>query len=559
MRFGQRFLNGLDTDLRTFRARVLRHFRVRSAARPKWKNIIPSDYATSSDEAPSVLVATSTGSNWPLSGFESVLSTALRLRGCKVTALLCDGALSACQECDVRTLSAKELILNGAQALCSTCTKPAADMFSEAKIPLIYYGTFIGLAEKQEIANTVNSLHDEALSTFIWRDIPVGEHARAGALRYFGSGTLDSEPTGNAVLRRYLIAAMQSVCVMENLLSTKKFDRVVFHHGIYVPQGAIGDVCRKFGVRVINWNLAYRDRTVLFTHHDTYHRTMIAEPNDTWLNLPFSDDDEKKVLEYIKSRRSGSNDWISFQIGKSASEDAFEGLSLVPDKPIIGLLTNVMWDAQLHFKANAFESMVDWLYSTVDHFAARTDVQLLIRIHPAEVLGTVPSRQKVSDLLNRRYGRLPKNVTVIGPDDPRNTYLLMERCRAVLVYGTKMAIELPCLELPTVVAGEAWARNKGFTIDVSSKQEYFELLQRLPDIAPLTTHQIRLARQYAFYLFFRRMIPIGFAEKRERLVPIGYNVNSLSSLLPGADEGLDRVCDGIINLDPFIMGSGFEQ
>ena len=30
-------------------------------------------------------------------------------------------------------------------------------------------------------------------------------------------------------------------------------------------------------------------------------------------------------------------------------------------KPVIGLLTNVFWDAQLHYRANAFKDMLDWI------------------------------------------------------------------------------------------------------------------------------------------------------------------------------------------------------
>lgn len=448
-----------------------------------------------------------------------------------------------------------ELLSKGPAPLCNTCTSPAAKMFQDAGIPILYYSDFITEAERRQIDQTADSLDLEAFSGFEWHGVPVGEHAKAGALRYFGSGSLEKEASGPGVLRRYLKASMQSVTVMENLLRSSRFDRAVFHHGIYVPQGPIGDVCRRANVPVINWNLAYRDRSVLFSHGDTYHRSMIGETNELWEQLPFEGADEIELTTYLKSRRSGSNDWISFQSEASASQDAFHGLQIDWNRPVVGLLTNVMWDAQLHFEANAFPSMSDWLFSTVDHFLARTDVHLLIRIHPAEVLGTVPSRQKVADLLRDRYGSLPQHISIIEPDDPRNTYLLMERCQAVLVYGTKMAIELPCFGIPTIVAGEAWARNKGFTMDVTSREEYISVLSALPDIAPLDPDQIRLARQYAHYLFFRRMIPLSFAEKRDHLTPVAYRIDTLASLMPGADEGLDCICDGIINLTPFVTRS----
>ena len=60
---------------------------------------------------------------------------------------------------------------------------------------------------------------------------------------------------------------------------------------------------------------------------------------------------------------------------------------------MIGLLTNVSWDAQLHYPANAFPNMLEWLVRTCEYFATRPDLQLLIRVHPAEISGFPPSRQ----------------------------------------------------------------------------------------------------------------------------------------------------------------------
>jgi hypothetical protein len=54
-------------------------------------------------------------------------------------------------------------------------------------------------------------------------------------------------------------------------------------------------------------------------------------------------------------------------------------LGLDPSKPVIGLLTNVSWDAQLHYPANAFPNMLEGLRCRrAKYFASRPDLQLLI-------------------------------------------------------------------------------------------------------------------------------------------------------------------------------------
>ena len=55
------------------------------------------------------------------------------------------------------------------------------------------------------------------------------------------------------------------------------------------------------------------------------------------------------------------------------------------DLPTALMLTNVLWDAQLHYPNNAFKSMTEWILYTVKYFSKRSDTQLIIRVHPAEV------------------------------------------------------------------------------------------------------------------------------------------------------------------------------
>ena len=153
----------------------------------------------------------------------------------------------------------------------------------------------------------------------------------------------------------------------------------------------------------------------------------------------------------------------------------------IPAKPVIGMLTSVMWDAQLHYRANAFPNMLAWVTATIEYFARRPDLQLLIRIHPAEIRGTLRSRQPLLPEIQKHFPVLPGNVFVIPPESAASTYAAMQRCNAVLIFGTKTGVELTSVGLPVIVGGEAWIRNKGLTFDASSPARvHFRLLDRLP-------------------------------------------------------------------------------
>lgn len=425
-------------------------------------------------------------------------------------------------------------------------------MFSNLRIHIKLYSEYLSTKDRNDIERILKKTRDEDLINLNWLGINIGEHAMSGTLRFYARGTLNKEPHGNKVLRQYIKAAMLSVSALNNIFKEEIYEAVIFHHGIYVPQGLIGEVCRQKNIRVINWHPAYRSQCYLFSHQDTYHRTMISESPQSWSDLNMTDKNEQTLMNYLTSRSQGKSDWISFQSKNKTNVFSLKNLGLDPKRPIIGLLTNVIWDAQLHFKKNAFNSMQDWLSFTIEYFSTRSDIQLLIRIHPAEVKGSVVSRDSSQEEIKKRFPRLPKNISIIEAWDPLDTYALMKQCNTVLVYGTKMATELPCWGIPVIVAGEAWARGKGFTYDVSSITEYKHALAQLPTKSKMSQAATKKARRYAYHFFFRRMIPIRFSKPNKYLVPFRYEIDSLETVAPGSDKGLDTICNGIIYGTPFI-------
>ncbi len=509
---------------------------------PDWSflnlNPIWLELLLSNKRRPYVLIATSTGGNWPCSSFESLLGVALSYRGADVNFLLCDGALTACQECDLQWLSEAEFVDQGPKLLCSSCYKPARKMLDRLGLPVLRYSDFYDVKDITE-----------------W-DVSYGVNANAATLRYYGRGSLTESSYENVIYSKFRKSAEITGLVIRRLIEKRRPDVVVFHHGIYVPQGIISTEFKKAGVRTVNWGPSYRKSSVLFSHDDSYHHTMIKEPLDCWNDIVWSFSHEQRILTYLKSRATGANDWISFQRdSKFNKNNIFDLYNIDHNRPIIGLLTNVIWDAQLHFPKSAYGSMLDWVYDTIQFFINSPHLQLVIRIHPAEVYGTVPSRQPVLEEIKSRFGNLPSHIKLIGPRDKISTYSLMAMCNAGLVYGTKTALELACVGLPVVVAGEAWCRGKGFTIDVSTPGEYRKVLEMLPFKERLSEKQITLARKYAYHFFFRRMIRVQALKSMNRFAPYKVNVRSLEQLIPGADPGLDVICDGILKGAPFVYES----
>ncbi|NCY20366.1 capsule biosynthesis protein [bacterium] len=492
-----------------------------------------------------------------LGSLESILSFALSVRGQKPIVLLCDAALPACLRLDYSSFPDQASILNQtiSESVCVECQKTGLTMFRNVGADVLILGSYLTEEDRFQARDLAASISIDKIRGYRWRGIPVGEHAYAGALRYFARGNLQAEPNGEGILRRYLEAAFLTAAGTTRLLQSHQFSAACFNHGIYIPHGVISEVCRLHGVRISTWNIAYRKQCFIFSHGDTYHHTLMQEPVSAWEQIPWNPARQAKIEDYLLSRRQGTRDWIWFH---EKPENPQPGMTLLrqlgldPAKPVIGLLTNVMWDAQLHYPANTFPDMLTWVLKTVEYFRQRQDLQLVIRIHPAEIRGTLPSRQPLAAELEKIGEGLPKNVRVIRPEDPASTYAVMELCNCVIIYGTKTGVELTSLGIPVIVAGEAWIRNKGITRDASTPAEYFRLLDQLPFADKMDPAQQIRALKYAYHFFFRRMIPLKFMEETRSWPPYRAAISGPKDLLPGRDRGLDVICNGILEGAPFI-------
>jgi hypothetical protein len=541
------------------RSGALRYLvRRRRAARwlTDWRGVRGGDVPPASEEPVKVLFGTDVGGYLNGTIPEAALAAALTLRGHDVHMLLCDGVLPACMECTYVQIDDDDMVAKGPQgSLCNFCHATGTRSVAGLDVTLHRFSENLSPQDRAEARALAAASVVETVADLEVDGLRLGEHALAGTLRFFARATLDGEPQALPILRRYVEAAVITARVAQSLLRRERFDVVVFHHGIYVPQGILGEVCRAEGVRVVNWNPAYRSRSFIFSHGDTYHHTLMDEPTEVWESQGWDDAREAELMTYLRSRWEGTEDWIWFHERPQTDITAIEA-ELGVDfgaKPTIGLLTNVMWDAQLHYPANAFPTMRDWVLETVEWFAAHPELQLVVRVHPAEITGWLPSRQLVVDELRHSLPSLPPNVFLAGPESHVSTYQAMLACDSVIIFGTKTGVELTSLGVPVIVAGEAWIRGKGVTTDISSREQYFRVLADLPVGRRMDPDLVRRAKQYAYHFFFGRMIPLEFMEPSGVDIPV-YRaaVPDVAALAPGASRGLDVIVEGIVRGTPFV-------
>ena len=522
---------------------------------PDWEILlqpIAADWraALAARAGPRVLIATSLGLHFTANAVDSLMAAALTLRGARVDILLCDAALPACQMVDhgLAPSLARYAREGPRPDFCGVCFPAGLRNFSPLGLTIRRFSDEIDADDREVALAAGEAAAAENLN-------PEGdgatEHGYAGALRFFGRAILPDDGLSRPVLARYLAAARLTELAASRLFAHETYDVVIVHHGIYAPQGLIAAAARSAGARLVTWHPSYRAGRVIFEHGDTYHRAMIDEPHARW-DRPLSGAQEAALDRYLDSRAGGSQDWITFQRETPRPRAELErSLGLTFDRPTMILIGNVAWDARLHYPTSAYGEMTAWAGDVARWFAARPDLQLIVRCHPGEVMSSPRAQDRLDDAVRRAVLELPKNIAIVPPESALNTYALAANCRAALIYNTKMGVELAARGMPVIVAGDAWIRGKGFSEDASSPAEHEGILARAQDLPPLEGERLALARRYAFHFFFRRCIPVAAldAEKGWPLCALAPDAGLKAR--PGADGGIEAIAAGILRGSPF--------
>lgn len=481
---------------------------------------------------------------------DALLSEALADKGANVYFSYCDGVFSSCLNCKY------DYVFNGnfldnfrkfekwklSKGACARCHHQIPRMPSN-RVNLINLSDHI---DHERVSRFFESEKENLFKDnhIMYRDVNVTEHAYAGTVRFFANGRPEHELKFKDVFLSYFFSAVQSVESAYSLMQQYSIDVLVAHHGIYVPQGPFVDVAKIMNKRVITWLTGGRKGTFLFCDDDTYHKEFPSRP----IKLQsLSSEQRKRTLAYLTSRETGKNDWIKFHNNLREPIPVVQDIRAAkPEVKIFTAFTNVFWDAQLHFKDNIFENMLDWLDETIKLVEGNDKVFLIIREHPGELLGQQKSRKTVTDLFSRRIKELD-NVFLFKASDGVNSYQLGEETDFAVVYGSKLTHELAARGVPVIVAGDAWGRGKGFTYDPKNRLEYCNIVKKFfKQKIELEEAMVEKALIFCYEFYFKWAVEITsvkFSIKSGKTKMRRVDSNLLQSTV---DEGLVTVVRNIL-------------
>jgi hypothetical protein len=282
-------------------------------------------------------------------------------------------------------------------------------------------------------------------------------------------------------------------------------DVVIVPNGTIQEMGVVYRIARYLNIPATTYEFGEQRERIWLGQNSEIMRQDTDELWKSREGLPI-DAEQHARIEALYQAREGGQRWENFArlwqgISPQGGERIRELLGL-DERPVVMISTNVIGDSLTLGRQAFTRGMTEWLVKVLCYFTDRLDTQVVIRVHPGEILTRGTS---VMDIVSETIPELPAHVHLVGPREKINTYDIMQIADIGLVYTTTVGMEMAMHGIPVLVAGLTHYRGRGFTIDPASWEDYFGQLGKIlksPKKYRLRQSQIDMAWQYGYYFFF---------------------------------------------------------
>jgi hypothetical protein len=474
---------------------------------------------------------------------ETVLAHAVLRRGGAPVFAYCGGRLPIC---DVMPIHAAPPMP------CHSCREYAAGAIEAAGFESVALHDVLDVSASVSVARTrVAGLTSvAACEAFVDEGLPLGRLVRTSVAWFLSRGTLSETPQVVETYRSFLVSGLVVARGLRKILERTAAERVFMLNGSFFAESIMSALANQRGLPFGTYEKGFIHDSIVMTPGGP---SRLKLPDGAWeaaRDVPLREDESIAIDAYLGDRRRGGGALDNFWRNRVEDSDRiFSELRLDPDRPLVVMFCNILWDSAVLGREIAFPSMGAWVEEGIRWAAIHPEIDLIVRLHPAEVgLLNHPTLERMADRIDEAFPVLPANVRVIPADDPTSSYVFMEVAALGLVYTSTVGLELAARGVPVVVAADAHYRGRGFTVDPVTPNEYWSEADRLlatPIDAAERDRMSELARRYAALFFFRFHNVLDSVHEAGRSRP-EIRVVTAAELDPGRNAALDRLMGGIL-------------
>ncbi len=474
------------------------------------------------------------------SGVEYGLAMSLRLRGHDVQGILCDGLLPLCE-------------FNLGPSIRPPCEACIMHFSRYEDAFGFHYGRlkdFLSEEDRARAEKLVSDVPPDARLALEVNGVPVGRFARREIQRYYRGFIFD--PPRDPAFREWLVSAVLLTWLSERWLDSVKPEIVGVCSGRTLPTACVFEVARQRGIHTVTWDgVATRPDGLMFSHD----RPATEIPLDgAWKKAagePLQPGQLEELNAFLGDWSRSRNTPFPYNPHPLEDEEQIRSeLGLRPGTPLVAAFSNTSWDIAVIDRDVGFGSMFDWLFALSEYAVKHREIDLVVRAHPAEkkVPAELQSRTPVGAEIRKRFQPLPANIKIVEADNPISSYTLARMARVNIVYASRFGLELAMRGIRPWIAGAVTYRNKGFTLDLASREHMFELLESNAHEPRLSGAQIEQAQRFAHLWFFRYEVrlPLFFPPDKR------FALRSFRALGPGGDPAIESICKAFVTGKPFL-------
>ncbi len=474
---------------------------------------------------------------------------ALRLRDATIIPIYCNGVQSV--ECNFYGGVWKKGDLPDN---CKNCINISERLWKDNPVHPIKFSDYLSKDDISIISEKIESLNSEEWVDYSEDGMPVGGWARDILVNNYVVGDYhlipDHERLGRVHLKNLLIVKR----VYEKIIEKVKPDRVFTNDSYYGMWIILQKICEKKHIPFYSHWIGTRQNAWCYAYNDAAMRLDFSVPWKKFSAIPLDDHRRNKVRQWLESRPKGKD-----MILDTASVDFYNrnGVDLSKidmKKPTAIIPANVIWDSAALNRQIIFKDMIDWIAETIHWFERHSDYQLIIKSHPGELNPLIPAtEERIETALQKKGIVLPQNVLLLPPLVNITVYQLFPMIKVGLMHTSTVGVEMVANKIPIIATGKSPYRGFGFSIDPTTREEYFKQLGAIlsgNSTVDLEKYQ-DLAYKFILFNFYHYYTKIDIIDYSFGDTP-KIKIHSLSELLPGKNKYRDYILDCIIQGIPIV-------
>ena len=481
---------------------------------------------------------------WQLHGvWEMTILHGLRLRGAEVKHVFCDVAFS---DCDIHWKATNPRT----PLSCLQCQASVAELASQLASPYEWVSQHIRPEEKRKAYDWVRSLERDSLPNAEFDGRPIAEWARKSMHQHFRNSELDlADAEVEETWRSYLYSTLISRFAAKRLFDDFQPDAVFLFNGYFSVIRPFRELALERGIKFVRHERGKVKHSLYIAEGDASTMQVDQLMWQQWAGVPLANPQLEQIYQFLLDRRAGKNQtWHVFNPPAKDVEDARARLKLDGSKPVWVVFPSSD-DEAAAFKERreGFGDHDGWLEHLVEFAAVHPEIDVVVRAHPNISHTARGTNRRQYDYFAALKQAAPPNVRVVMPEEPVNSYVLMDIATVGHVFVSSTGLEMATMGKHVVVGGGASFRDASFVKTVRSPHHFSTLLEDCLGVqgGEVDREVARMAFRYAYGQFFRTTVlfPLVRMPEVHRGEPAYQN---LGELLPGKDEGLDRICEIIL-------------